>query len=197
MPGSVDRQVEPFQDAHRSHADADIVERESRIGPHVGPRGVTRAGRPVRAFEGAPGAAAPQPLEQGLDEAHQPLPEIQHHDDENNGEDDLPIADLVAQIGGQDADQDRADDRAVERRPPADGGPDHQIGRKDEAAQLRGDEILLGRIEGAADAGEHTAEAEHGGLHILHREAAESGPAARSGQPPARGRRPARAEAML
>ena len=138
--------------------------------------GVTRASRPIRAFEGAPGAAAPQPLEQGLDEAHQPLPEIKHHDDENGGEDDLPIGDLVAQIGGQDADQDRADDRAVQRRPPADSGPDHEIGRKDEAAQLRGDEILLGRIEGAADSGEHAAEAEHGGFHILHREAAETHP---------------------
>ncbi len=165
--GPVDRQVETFEDAHRSHADANVVEREAHLG---------RCRRPVRAVAAAPRGAAPKALEPGLDEAHQPLAEIQHDDDENRREDDLPVGNLVPQIGGQDANQDGARDRAVQRRPPADGGPDHQIGGQDEAAELRRDETLLGCVERPADPGERAADAEHGGLRVLHREAAEPHP---------------------
>ncbi len=71
----------------------------------------------------------------------------------------------------------RAEHRPQQTKAPAHRGPDHQVGREAEAAELRRHQALLRRVERAADAGEEAAHAEGHRLQPVGVEAEEHDPA--------------------
>ena len=77
----------------------------------------------------------------------------------------------VAQPARQRADQHGTDDRPEQPSAAADGGPDHEVGREREAAQLRRHQALLRRVQRTADAGEQAADAERDRLQPVGVEA--------------------------
>ena len=100
-------------------------------------------------------------------------PARKHQDDgdEEQRHQHFPERQAVAQLRGERADEQRADDRAEQARAAADRGPDHKFGREAEADHLRRDDPLLRRIDRAADAGHQSADAERHGFELIGVEA--------------------------
>ena len=109
--------------------------------------------------------------------ADQALREEQHDGDEEERDADLPEVEAVAQPARQRADEQGAEHGPEQPAAAAHGGPDHEVGREHEAAQLRRDEPLLRRVERAADAGEQAADAEGHRLQPVGVEAEQHDPA--------------------
>ena len=163
MPGAIEGERQAVEDPHLAELDVDRIDREPRPRP-------ARCPRWRRDRRAAPRAAAPPALER-REHADQPLRKQQHDDDEDDRDADLPELEAVAQRARQRADHDRAEHRPEQSAAAADRGPDDEVGREPEAAQLRRHQALLRRVERAADAGEQAADAERDRLEPIGVEA--------------------------